>query len=70
MDEVLKEFSNKSIMKKKNKNDKRKKPIIYENIQINQYDVNEIIARYSFDSKFKQYYIMKLNSFQYINESF
>lgn len=32
IEEVLKEFSNKSIMKKKNKNDKRKKPIIYENM--------------------------------------
>ena len=50
-------------MKKKNKNDKRKKPILFENMTINQIDVNEIIARYSFDQKFKQYYMMKLNTF-------
>ena len=56
--ECHKELKNKSIMKK---NDKRIKPIFYENMLINPIDVNAIIARYSFDASFKQYYATKLN---------
>ena len=49
--ECRNELKNKGIMKK---NDKRIKPIFYENMMINSIEVNAIIAKYSFDKEFKK----------------
>ena len=50
------------------KNDKRIKPIFYEDVSIDFFLVDAIIAKYSFDKEFKKYYKMKLDKFKKISE--
>ena len=58
IDECYNELKNRGIMKK---NDKRIKPIFYENVIFDNCLENAIIAKYSIDKEFKKCYIMKLN---------